>query len=131
VGLGVYPAIPNSSTISWLKDADALPDRSRKRLYPVLVSLQSVLDSVSPHSGWARRRHELLSTRSPMNLRGMGVPENWAGDEFWSRRISDSRSQWRPAPSRSPPPGADATAHVADVLAHPAAAVRTVAELAG
>ncbi|HJC29403.1 MAG TPA: Abi family protein [Candidatus Dietzia intestinipullorum] len=93
VGLGVYPAIPNSSTISWLKDADALPDRSRKRLYPVLVSLQSVLASVSPHSGWARRLHELLSTRSPMNLRGMGVPENWAGDEFWSRRISDSRSQ--------------------------------------
>lgn len=31
--------------------ADALPERSRKRLYPVLASLQSVLDSVSPHLG--------------------------------------------------------------------------------
>lgn len=88
VGLGVYPAIPNSPSISWLEDPDALPERSRKRLYPVLTSLQSVLDSVSPRSSWARRLHELLSTRSPMNLRGMGVPEDWANDEFWSRRIS-------------------------------------------
>lgn len=88
VGLGVYPAIPNSTTISWLDDADALPESSRKRLYPVLVSLQSILDSVSPRSSWARRLHELLSTRPPMNLRGMGVPENWANDEFWSRRIA-------------------------------------------
>lgn len=87
VGLGVYPAIPNSPTISWLDDADALPERSRKRLYPVLVSLQSVLDSVSPRSSWARRLHELLGTRPTMNLRGMGVPENWANDKFWSRRI--------------------------------------------
>lgn len=88
VGLAVYPAIPNSQLISWLEDPDALPDRSRKRLYPVLTSLQSVLDSVSPRSSWARRLHELLSTRSPINLRGMGVPEDWASDEFWSRRIS-------------------------------------------
>lgn len=88
VGLGVYPAIPNSTTISWLDDADALPESSRKRLYPVLVSLQSILDSVSPRSSWARRLHELLSTRPPMNLRGMGVPENGANDEFWRRRIA-------------------------------------------
>lgn len=87
VGLGVYPAIPNSPTVSWLEGTDALPERSRKRLYPVLVSLQAVLDSVAPHSSWARRLHELLSTRSPMNLAGMGVPEGWADDDFWSRHI--------------------------------------------
>ncbi len=87
VGLGVYPAIPNSPAISWLRKADALPERSRKRLYPVLVSLQSVLDAVSPHSGWARRLHELLATRQRMNLAGMGVPAGWSDDEFWSRHI--------------------------------------------
>lgn len=87
VGLGVYPAIPSSPTISWLKGADAMPERSRKRLYPVLVSLQSVLDAVSPHSSWARRLHQLLNTRPPMNLAGMGIPENWADDDFWSRHI--------------------------------------------
>ncbi|NGP05156.1 Abi family protein [Rhodococcus sp. 14C212] len=88
VGLGVYPAIPNSPAISWLAGTDALPARSRTRLYPVLVSLQSVLDSVSPRSSWARRLHDLLHTRSRMNLAGMGVPENWAANNFWSRHIT-------------------------------------------
>lgn len=87
VGLGVYPAIPSSPTISWLVGPDALPERSRKRLYPVLVSLQSVLDSVSPHSSWARRLHDLISARPPMNLAGMGIPEQWADDDFWRRHI--------------------------------------------
>lgn len=87
VGLGVYPAIPATPAISWLKGKDALPARSRKRLYPVLVSLQSVLDVVSPRSSWAQRLHELLSTRSAMNLRGMGVPENWSNDTFWSKHL--------------------------------------------
>lgn len=65
VGLGVYPAIPTSATIPWLEGDGALPDRSRKRLYPVLVSLQSVLYSVSPSSGWSQRLHGLLSARPP------------------------------------------------------------------
>ncbi|GAA4826223.1 Abi family protein [Tomitella cavernea] len=88
VGLGVYPKIPTSPTVSWLQDNNALPERSQKRLYPVLVSLQSVLDSVSPHSSWARRLHQLLATRPRMNLAGMGVPENWADDDFWNRHIT-------------------------------------------
>lgn len=88
VGLGVYPAIPTTPAISWLASADGLPDRSRKRLYPVLVSLQSVLDAVSPRSRWARRLHELVSARPPMNLAGMGVPEDWADDDFWSRHLA-------------------------------------------
>jgi abortive infection bacteriophage resistance protein len=87
VGLGVYPAIPTSPTVPWLEGDDALPERSRKRLYPVLVSLQSVLYAVSPRSGWAQRLNGLLSTRPAMNLRGMGVPEGWADDPFWSRRL--------------------------------------------
>ena len=88
VGIGVYPAIPNSSAISWLKADDALPARSAKRLYPVLVSLQSVLDLVSPRSTWAQRLHDLVSTRPPMNLASMGIPESWADDDFWGRHIA-------------------------------------------
>ncbi|WP_026454189.1 Abi family protein [Saccharomonospora iraqiensis] len=87
VGLGVYPAIPNSPTISWLCSPEALPDRSKKRLYPVLVSLQSVLDSVSPRSSWARRLHELVAARPGWNRSGMGIPEAWADDPFWSQHI--------------------------------------------
>lgn len=88
VGLGVYPAIPTSSAVSWLKGADALPERSRKRLYPVLVSLQSILDAASPRSSWARRLHGLVSPRPQMNLSGMGVPKGWTDDDFWSPHIS-------------------------------------------
>lgn len=87
VGLGVYPAIPNSPKISWLEQTDALPESSRKRLYPVLVSLQSVLDVVSPRSSWARRLQELLSDRSSMNLAGIGIPAAWTDDAFWSRHL--------------------------------------------
>ena len=88
VGLGVYPAIPSAPSISWLSGEDALPERSRKRLYPVLVSLQSILSTISPRSSWARRLYELIDSRPPMNLRGMGIPEQWADDEFWSLRIA-------------------------------------------
>lgn len=88
VGLGVYPAIPASPTISWLEGDDALPVRSTKRLYPVLVSLQSVLDSVSPRSSWPQRLHALLSPRPRLDLDGMGVPEGWADDTFWSRHLT-------------------------------------------
>ncbi|MGI8307077.1 hypothetical protein [Saccharopolyspora hattusasensis] len=83
----VYPAIPSSPVISWLKGSDALPERSRKRLYPVLVSLQSVLDSVSPRSSWVRRLHDLVSVRPRMNRAGMGVLDGWADDAFWSRHL--------------------------------------------
>jgi abortive infection bacteriophage resistance protein len=73
LGLGVYPVIPTSSSISWLAPG-ALPDRSKKRLYPVLVSLQSVLDTVSPCSSWARRLHDLVSDRPRTNRRGWVSP---------------------------------------------------------
>jgi|SRR5690625_915509 len=87
VGLGVYPAIPTSTTVSWLEGNEALPERSGRQLYPVLVSLETVLETITPRSGWASRLHELISTRPPMNLRGMGVPEGWADDPFWRRHI--------------------------------------------
>jgi abortive infection bacteriophage resistance protein len=87
VGLGVYPAIPTSQTVSWLEAPGALPRRSEKRLYPVLISLQSILNTISPHSGWSRRLHDLLVTRPVMNLTGMGMPEGWAADTFWSDHL--------------------------------------------
>ncbi|MBC7592636.1 MAG: Abi family protein [Kineosporiaceae bacterium] len=95
VGIGVYPAIPNSSAISWLKSDDALPTRSEKRLYAVLVSLQAVLDVVSPRSTWAQRLHDLVSTRPPMNLASMGIPKDWTDDDFWARHLTSPRGKWR------------------------------------
>lgn len=88
VGLGVYPKIPTSRSVSWLTGSDALPPRSEKRLYPVLVSLQAVLGTVSPRSGWPRRLSDLLASRPQTYLDGMGVPANWSDDEFWSRHLT-------------------------------------------
>lgn len=88
IGLGVYPAIPTSPTVSWPADDGSVPAQSRKRLYPVLVSLQTILEAVSPNRGWARRLHGLVSTRPPMNLRGKGIPGTRAEDPFWRRYLT-------------------------------------------
>ena len=50
--LGVYPAIPKSGTVHWLNDGSTFDTGNpgaleRKRLYPVLVSLQSILFTIS------------------------------------------------------------------------------------
>ncbi|MEG3615715.1 Abi family protein [Isoptericola haloaureus] len=85
VGLGVYPAIPKPTTVTWLGDAETFtdaPDR-RKRLYPVLVSLQSVLSTISPRSSWAQRLSDLLDAHPRVPLRGMGIPAEWRDDPFW------------------------------------------------
>ncbi|WP_062070808.1 Abi family protein [Demequina sediminicola] len=87
VGLGVYPAIPKSSQVSWPRSWGAVPDVSLRRLYPVLVSLQAVLNTVSPRSQWAERLQNLLSNRPALNLRGMGIPHGWSNDEFWGPSI--------------------------------------------
>ena len=87
VGLGVYPAIPQHPRIAWL--ASPLPGRSRKRLYPVLVSLQSILNTISPNSTWAQRLFDLLQGRPDMNLNGMGIPQNWHADAFWDPHLTN------------------------------------------
>lgn len=87
VGLGDYPRIPTSPSVAWLTAEDALPERSRYRLYPVLVSLQTMLGTISPRSGWARRLAALLRGRSELVHRGMGVPSDWFRDEFWERHL--------------------------------------------
>lgn len=88
VGLGVYPVIPTSPKVSWFNDPTAVPDSSLQRLYPVLASLQAVLDTVSPRSSWALRLHALLEGRPDMYLRGMGIPHDWASQPFWSRHLT-------------------------------------------
>lgn len=85
LGLGVYPAIPTSRRIPWLEDPRGLPDRSRQRLYPVLVSLQAVLSVVAPRDDWAARLVILLDTGPELARRGAGIPEGWSDDAFWAR----------------------------------------------
>lgn len=83
-GLGVHPVLPKSKTIPWL--TQEIPHKKRQRLYPVLASFQTVLWTISPHSNWASRLHELITPRPEMYRRGMGVPEDWSDDPFWGLR---------------------------------------------
>lgn len=85
VGLGVYPALPTSGKVAWLADRSALvhPDRA-KRLYPVLVSIQSILTTVSPRSRWALRLIDLLRRNPNVPTRGMGLFPGWDTDPFWA-----------------------------------------------
>lgn len=87
VGLGVYPKIPASPTVSWLDDPAAIGPRRAKQLYPVLVSLQSVLNTISPHSSWARRLGDLIAEHPHLPLRGIGMPDDWRDDGFWARHL--------------------------------------------
>lgn len=89
VGIGVYPALPTSSAISWLEDKTVLAGRRAKQLYPVLVSLQSVLDTISPRSTWAQRLSDLIAEHPHLPLGGIGMPEDWRDDPFWARHIQD------------------------------------------
>jgi abortive infection bacteriophage resistance protein len=85
-GLGVYPALPKSRKIQWLSQPSAIsadPWR-HQRLYPVLVSLQTILHTISPGSTWGSRLHQLLESNPTVPLTGMGVPDDWFDDPFWS-----------------------------------------------
>ncbi|GAB3774406.1 abortive infection bacteriophage resistance protein [Nocardioides ginsengisegetis] len=88
-GLGVYPALPSSPAISWLHRPEVIADSPMraKRLYPVLVSLQAVLDTLSPNSSWAVRLSELLTDHPNVPLHAMGIPADWRSDDFWSRHL--------------------------------------------
>ena len=59
----------------------------RKRLYPVLVSLQSILFTISPHSTWALRLHSLLGKYQRIPLNALGMKANWDADGFWQEAI--------------------------------------------
>ena len=86
--LGVYPAIPKSGTVRWLNDGSTFDTGKpgaleRKRLYPVLVSLQSILFTISPYSTWALRLRNLLSRYQHIPLNALSMKTNWDADRFW------------------------------------------------
>ncbi len=85
VGFSIYPAIPADRSVPWLEAREMLdedPDR-RKRLYPVLASLQSVLGTVSARSPWARRPITFIEGNFEVPARALGLSGGWADDHLW------------------------------------------------
>ncbi|OFT22642.1 hypothetical protein HMPREF3175_07720 [Arthrobacter sp. HMSC08H08] len=58
--------------------------KQRARLYPVLVALQSLLLTLSPHSTWASRPKSLIDEHPNLPLEAMGMPNDWFEDPFWA-----------------------------------------------
>lgn len=86
-GLGVYPAIPKSRTIRWLHDRDLFVRDAwrRQRLFPVVVSLQTILYTIAPGSTWGLRLNDPFLDHPDVPLAGMGIPREWFDDPFWPR----------------------------------------------
>ena len=95
-GLGVSPVIPKSKDIAWLSDRmlysgnDAVTVHRRQSLYPVLISLQSVLCTIAPHATWGERLHQLVEGYPNVPIAAMGMPTSWFDDPFWHRNEGNS-----------------------------------------
>lgn len=89
--LGVNVKLPTSDKVRWLEQSIVLSDphiRWEKRLYPVLVALQSLLYTISPASRWAERLAALLAKYPHISLAHMGIPANWQQDPFWQAALA-------------------------------------------
>lgn len=85
-GLGVYPVLSKSRSIRWVANPSSITGEGwrRQRLFPVLVSLQTILCTISPRSTWGARLHDLVAATPSISRRAMGFPEDWFDDPFWS-----------------------------------------------
>lgn len=78
--------IPTSQTIQWLSTPVILSNqaiRFEKRLYLILVALQTLMYQINPKSGWAKRLHGLMNKYPNISKANMGMPELWHQDQFW------------------------------------------------
>lgn len=84
VGLGVAAKLPKTGGTPWLTDRSSVEkDPLRRRLYPVLVSIQSTLHTINPHSSWGSRLIQLMAEYPEVPLSGLGMFPGWEEDEFW------------------------------------------------
>ena len=81
--LGVAIKIPKSDAIRWLSLELEDNVRFERRIYSILVALQTILYKISPHSAWAKRLRRLLKKYPNIPRSNMGMPENWESDNFW------------------------------------------------
>jgi hypothetical protein len=57
--------------------------RFEKRMYAVLVVIQSLMYTICLHSSWALRLQKLLHQYSSVNGSSMGTSQAWSEDPFW------------------------------------------------
>lgn len=85
--LGVSIKIPRSSKIKWLATRNQ-DIEYEKRIYSILIALQTMLYKISPSSEWAKRLKDLMMKYPNIPKKSMGIPENWDCDEFWQEALT-------------------------------------------
>lgn len=92
--LGTAPLWPKKGSERLAVVSERLPVNldqqlnSRKRLYFLLVIIESLLTRVSPNSAWSIRLAALLAKYPHISLAHMGIPANWQQDPFWQAALA-------------------------------------------
>jgi len=83
---GSRPLMPRRLPARWPDLARPLADPRidpTRRLYYLLVVIETLLRKINPGSTWHKRLHALLECHLSVSRAHMGMPNNWAGDPFW------------------------------------------------
>jgi hypothetical protein len=92
--LGIAIKIPNSQNIKWLSYKQQISKSQlggiqfERRVYSILVALQTILYKISPNSTWARRLKYLMDKYPNVSRINMGMPQNWDSDIFWKDALN-------------------------------------------
>lgn len=86
--LGVSLKIPHSSQVKWLSKQPNHPINYQKRIYSVLIALQTILYTISPNSSWAKQLKQLLEKYPNISIHNMEIPNDWHTDSFWQDALN-------------------------------------------
>lgn len=83
--LGVKIKIPKSKAIKWLSNSpnNLAQVQFERRIYSILVAIQSILYTINLNSSWAKRLKGLMDKYPSISKNYMGMPTNWENDPFW------------------------------------------------
>lgn len=79
--LGIRPELPRSVNFPWPQHLQQ--PGTHARMFTILCILNLLMRQVSPHTGWDKRLHGLLTEFPNINLAAMGFPAGWRDDAFW------------------------------------------------
>lgn len=83
---GSRPLVPRRLPVRWPNLEPPLADpriNPTRRLYYLLVVIETFLRKINPGSTWHIRLYDLLAAHPRVSRAHMGMPDNWAEDPFW------------------------------------------------
>lgn len=96
---GSCPELPKRPPKKWPSLPLSIPVESRtntqfinpqRRLYLLIIVIESMLRIINPENCWASRLINLLDRYPSVSRPHMGFPENWDLDPFWENAMTNS-----------------------------------------